>query len=201
MPGVQSTLGDAADRVTQAFTGRSTSVQQHVALWDVAWTASLEDPWLGSGPDLFPMTYVATADAALDAEQQALFAGLRPESPHNVLLALATGSGLPSMLAYLGFVALVVAAGIRTWRRSSGVSATVLAGLLAAVAGHLTTDMFMTAEVAGSWTFWALLGAIVAASSADPASAGSLPAWRGTTSSLSGEGSEVPSAHAASKPS
>ncbi len=199
IPGVRTTVGDTAARVTSAFSGQNTSVRQHVALWDVAWTATFRDPLVGSGPDLFPLTYAATAGDALDTDQQALFDGFRPESPHNVPLALASGSGLPSMLAYLAFVAMAVVAGLRTWRRSRGLNATILAGLIAAVAGHVTTDMFMTAEVSGSWTFWAILGAIVAVGAADRGTGGSLPEWRGTTSSLSEEGSGVPSVHAASK--
>ena len=31
--------------------------------------------------------------------------------------------------------------------------------MLAAVAGHLVTDAFMTADVTGTWLFWVLMGA------------------------------------------
>jgi hypothetical protein len=35
----------------------------------------------------------------------------------------------------------------------------LLVAVLAALAGHLVTDSFMTAEVTGTWLFWLLLGA------------------------------------------
>lgn len=32
---------------------------------------------------------------------------------------------------------------------------------LAAIGAHLVTDLFMTAEITGSWLFWLILGAVV----------------------------------------
>lgn len=161
VPGVRTQLGDGGDRIAAAFSGNNQSVQQHLALWDVASTAAAQQPLLGAGPDLFPETYLVTAPQALDPSRQALFAEVRPESPHNVPLALASGSGVPSMVAYLAFVGAVLVAGLRSIRDLTGNRRNVLAGLLAAAAGHVVTDMFMTAEVTSSWLFWLVLGAIV----------------------------------------
>ena len=72
----------------------------------------------------------------------------------------ASGAGFPALAAYVaviaGFFYLVVRAlkaTRRKWRRIA------LVAVLAAVAGHLVTDTFMTAEVTSSWLFWILLGA------------------------------------------
>src|SRR5262249_3834474 len=90
-----------------------------------------------------------------------LFWGIVPESPHSVYLALAAGSGIPALLAYLGLITCVILRlrrAIQTTAPGSRRGALLLA-LLAAIVGHLVTDVSMTAEVTGAWLFWVLLGA------------------------------------------
>jgi len=53
-------------------------------------------------------------------------------------------------------------AGWRRLRHGSPNERWLLAGLMAALAGHIVTDLFMTAEVTGSWIFWVLLGVLCA---------------------------------------
>ena len=76
-------------------------------------------------------------------------------------LALAADSGIPALLAYLGLITCVILRlrrAIQTTAPGSGRGALLLA-LLAAIVGHLVTDVSMTAEVTGAWLFWVLLGA------------------------------------------
>ena len=58
-------------------------------------------------------------------------------------------------------IGLALAAGVRAARRDVSLAARLtLAGLMGAVAVHLVTDSFMTAEPSASAIFWILLGAI-----------------------------------------
>jgi O-antigen ligase len=89
-----------------------------------------------------------------------LFEQFRVESPHNQLLAVASGAGIPAAVAYLGVLVGIT----RTlWRRVSAdiepVRRLAVVAVVAAGAGHLVTDSFMSAEVTSSWLFWTLAGA------------------------------------------
>ena len=98
-------------------------------------------------------------DQVLSPERAAHIARYRPESPHNVYLALADGAGLPALAAYLTIVAVVGVGLIRTLRTIQEPRAWLIAAaLLAAICGHLVTDLFMTAETTGSVLFWTVLG-------------------------------------------
>jgi O-antigen ligase len=84
----------------------------------------------------------------------------RPESPHNVYIATAANMGIPALVAYLAVIVFAVGLGVRAARREIPLAARLaLAGLIGAIAFHLVTDSFMTAEPAGSAIFWILLGA------------------------------------------
>ena len=102
----------------------------------------------------------------------------RVESPHNVYLGIAAGSGIPALVAYLvalgGFAAVIVRS-LSTARRETRL---VLVAVLGGVVGHVVTDAFMSPEVTSTWLAWILLGASLgafAAERADPADSRALP--------------------------
>ena len=96
----------------------------------------------------------------LSARSRRQLAKHRVESPHNVYLAIAAGMGFPALACYLALIALIIASVLREARRSRDRSTRVLlVMLLAALAGHLVTDAFMTADLVASWLQWILLGA------------------------------------------
>ena len=91
----------------------------------------------------------------------------RVESPHNAVLAVASGAGIPAAIAYLSVLVGVISV---LWhatrsRRDAAVRLALLA-VMAAVLGHVVTDAFMTSEITGSWLFWILVGAGVGIASA-----------------------------------
>ena len=99
-------------------------------------------------------------DRVLTADRAAVMRRFRPESPHNVYIATAANTGIPSLIAYFAVIVFAVGMGVRAARLEIPLAARLtLAGLIGAVAVHLVTDSFMTAEPAGSAIFWILLGA------------------------------------------
>lgn len=148
------------------------SAQFHRDAWRVALEVVKEHPVLGTGPETFPDVFPSYSHRVLPDDRADALDAFRVESPHNVYLAIASGSGIAALLAYLlaigGFVVVVV--------RALGVVARelriALVAVLAAVTGHLVTDAFMSAEVTGTWLFWVLIGAalgVVAAVDRGPA--------------------------------
>lgn len=98
-------------------------------------------------------------DRVLTPERATIMARFRPESPHNVPLAIAGGVGIPALLLYLVLTVGVALMLVASTRRSAGIERVTRAALLAAIMGHFVTDLFMTADVTGSWLFWVYLGA------------------------------------------
>ena len=162
VPGIRTNFSGAASRAVSVVDGDNGSIRQHLALWNVAIAATEARPWLGSGPGLFPDVYAEFSASVLDDADRALLGEFRPESAHSVPLTIMSGSGLPALAVYLAFAAAVLSLGFRSLKHVSAARRTILAGLLAASAGHLTTDLFMTAEVTSTWLFWVSLGAVVA---------------------------------------
>jgi O-antigen ligase len=118
-----------------------------------------DHPLVGVGQDGYVLVFDEYRDKVLSPRRAALIARYRPESPHNVYLALADGAGLPALAAYLTIVAVVGGGLIRALRTIQEPRAWLIAAaLLAAICGHLVTDLFMTAETTGSVLFWTVLG-------------------------------------------
>lgn len=73
---------------------------------------------------------------------------------------MAGGAGVPTLVAYLVTVAAAVVGLVRALRTAVDPRAWFIgAGFLAAIAGHLVTDGFVTAETTSSVLFWTVLGA------------------------------------------
>lgn len=139
------------------------SAASHLDLWAVGARIALDHPLLGVGPEIYPDLFARYRGVVLPPARAAIMARFRPESPHSVPIAIAVGAGIPALIAYLAIVVLAVSAGWRRLRLASPRERLLIAALIAGVAGHFVTDLFMTAEVTGSWIFWILLGALCAA--------------------------------------
>jgi O-antigen ligase len=119
---------------------------------------ALDDPLLGTGPDTYPYLFAHYRDTVLPPPRAAVMARFTPESPHDIPLAIADGAGIPALGAYLAFVLSALALAWRRLRRAPRAERLILSGVVAAVAGHPVTDLFMTADLTGSCIAWALLG-------------------------------------------
>jgi O-antigen ligase len=142
------------------------STRMHLDQWAVGAAIVAEHPLFGTGQDTYVLVFDGYRDRILDRDRAAVLSQFRPESPHNVYLAIAGGAGIPALGAYLAVIGLG-AAGVLVALRSE--ASTPLARLfatacLAAIVGHLVTDTFVTAETTSSVLFWTVLGAGVAAS-------------------------------------
>ena len=135
----------------------------HLDQWTVGAAIVADHPLLGTGQDTYVLMFEDYRDDVLPADRAVLLSFFRPESPHNVYLAIAAGAGVPALFAYLAVVGAAAARATRATRSAADPRATVFAAAcLAAVAGHLVTDMFLTAETSGSVSFWIVLGAAAA---------------------------------------
>jgi O-antigen ligase len=162
LPPVQASISRVVDRARTTADLAEGSNAGHLDLWAVGIRIAADYPILGAGPEMYPVLFASYRDRVLPTARAKAMARFRPESPHNVPIAIADAAGLPALLAYLAITCGALVTGRRRLRVGSSTERLLLAGILAAVIGHLVTDMFMTAEVAGSWTFWVLLGVLAA---------------------------------------
>ncbi len=162
LPVVRDVATRAVGRALSSADLQEGSIADRLDLWAVGVRISLDHPLLGTGPDSYALEFPAYRESVLPPDRAAFMGRFRPESPHNVYLAIADGLGLPALVAYLAVSAGALLAAWRAAGRADGSVAILAAGIGAAIVGHLATDGFMTAELAGSWLFWVLLGAAVA---------------------------------------
>ena len=135
------------------------SIVGRLDMWKVGVAIAIDHPILGTGPDTYTLMFARYRDTLLLSRRD-FWLAYRPESPHNAYLAIAAGAGLPALAAYLVLiVAILLRLRSALQRAASRAVRITFAAVLAAAAGHLITDLFMTADIAGSWMFWLLLGA------------------------------------------
>jgi O-antigen ligase len=140
------------------------STRMHLDQWAVGAAIIADHPLLGTGQDTYVLTFDAYRDNVLPPDRAHLLSMFRPESPHNVYLATAAGAGVPTLVAYLGLIGVAVVRAIRAAASTTLTRTRVFyCSCLAAIAGHLVTDMFLTAETSASVLFWIVLGAAAAA--------------------------------------
>ncbi len=162
-PGVRAVAERVMTRALQTADLREGSVRMHLDQWAVGAAIVADHPLLGTGQDTYVLMFEGYRDDVLPADRAVLLSFFRPESPHNVYLAIAAGAGVPALLAYLTVVGAAATSAISATHSAPDPRATVFAAAcLAAVAGHLVTDMFLTAETSGSVSFWIVLGAAAA---------------------------------------
>ena len=146
------------------------SISAHLDLWKVAVRIIEGHPVVGTGPETFPEVFPTYSRMVLPASTVRDLDQYRVESPHNEVLAIASGAGVPTALFYLIFLAGAAAVLWRVARNDADSAVRVaMVAVLAVEAGHFVTDSFMSAEVTGSWLFWTLIGAALGVTSASSA--------------------------------
>ncbi len=95
--------GDIDDPATEGVL-RTSTAGYRAELWETSWRMVLDRPVLGSGPETYFGRYPGfrTADAA---NRDGL---LIPDSPHNIYLSWATGTGIVGLVAFLIVVGLAL---------------------------------------------------------------------------------------------
>jgi len=156
---VAASAAGGVDRLTNP----DSSIRFHLDAWRVAAQIAVEHPVLGTGPETFPDVFPQYSHDLLPADRADTLDAFRVESPHNVYLGIAAGSGIPALVAYIAVIAGFVVFAIQGLEGATRDMRLVLVAVLAAVAGHLVTDAFMTADVTSTWLFWVVIGAVVAA--------------------------------------
>ena len=78
-------------------------------------------------------------------------------------------------MAYLAVIGAFAYAAVSALRTAALRLRLLLVGALAAAAGHLVTDFFLSPDLAGSWLLWMLMGAtvVVAGAARDKSAAAS----------------------------
>jgi O-antigen ligase len=153
--GATLSAGGQLGRVASA---RDASTRFHLDAWRVAAEIAKDHPVLGTGPETFPDVFPRYAHDVLPAERAAELDAFRVESPHNVYLGIAAGSGLPALIAYLVATGGFVVVTLRTLRTATRDVKIAAVAVLGGVAGHLATDAFMSPEITSTWLTWILLG-------------------------------------------
>jgi O-antigen ligase len=153
-------IGRVIQRAESSVDVSDESIATHLDLWAVGIRMAIDNPILGIGPEMYPIVFPDYRDRILPPDRAAFFAQHTAESPHDVPLAIADGAGLPALAAYMLLLVAAFRSGLRRLKSASGLDRFVIGGVLAAVAGHFATDLFMTADVAASWIFWVLLGTL-----------------------------------------
>jgi len=141
------------------------SIRFHLDAWRVAAQVAAENPLLGTGPETFPDVFPRYSHAVLPADRAAALDAFRVESPHNVYLGIAAGSGAPALIAYLAIVAGFFVAASRAARKATTEIRLQLVAVLAGAAGHVVTSAFMSADVTSTWLFWVLMGSALGVAS------------------------------------
>ena len=149
------TAGGQLGRLASA---RDASTQFHLDAWRVAAEIAKDHPVLGTGPETFPDVLPRYTHDLLPAKRASELDAFRVESPHNVYLGIAAGSGLPALIAHLVAIGGFVVVTLRTLRVATREVRIVVVAVLGALAGHLATDAFMSPEVTSTWLAWILLG-------------------------------------------
>jgi O-antigen ligase len=171
LPPVRQEAGAVLSRALSTTDPADSSIEGRLDLWKVGLAITVDHPILGTGPETFPLLFPQYRDSLLASHRNSWLI-YRPESPHDVYLEISAGAGVPALAAYLALLAAIFLRLIEALRHAPNRAARVmLAAVIAAAAGHLVTDLFMTAELTGSWLFWLVVGAGVGYAEALSASA------------------------------
>ncbi len=159
VPPVRSLLSDSWDRsASVADLTSDISGKDHWDVWVVSTHVALDNPLLGTGPETFPDVFAEHSREALSVDRAIYFDAFRVESPHNFLLVIAAGSGIPALVAFLWFLTAVVLT-LTFSRRVEPVSAPYLRAVVVVIVGFMVTNSFITPDFSSTWLLWVLMGA------------------------------------------
>jgi len=154
---VVATPSQIRSRITTSIDTGAGSLAQHVYIWEHVWRLIRERPLLGWGLDTLGSVF------PYDRESLVRVFGRRPvtvDRAHNDLLQIAVSIGIPGALAYASFWALMVAAGVRLWRRQAGCPRLLAAAVAGGLAAYLVQAQFSFSTVAFTPVVWLIAGAV-----------------------------------------
>jgi O-antigen ligase len=163
IPILREPVERVADRVIGSSSAEDGSIRMHVDLWQVGAAIAVDRPFLGTGPETFPLVFDGYLDEVLTQDRATFIRRFRIESPHNQFIGIAAGSGIPALVAYLVFLALVAATCVRHLRNDPAGSHWIARTVLGVLAVHAVSTFFMTPETSTSLVFWVLIGSGLAA--------------------------------------
>lgn len=158
VPDLRSAAGSAVGRIVDPGRVERASTNAHLDQWAVGAAIVVDRPLLGAGPDSYVLVFHEYRDDVRPPERAEIWARYRPESSHNVYLAVAGGAGVVALAAYLTVIGLVARGLVDAAGRAKLGTAIAASVVIAGVAGNLVTDFFMTAETSESTVMWILLG-------------------------------------------
>ena len=164
---LRTVTSNAGDRI--AATAESEpdgSVAMRMDLWAVGTEMVVRRPIFGWGQDTYATVFPEIDNEVLDQQSRDVLDAFRPESPHNLVLEVAQGSGLVGLAALV----VVLVSSLRVIHRwDGGRDHTLRTMVLAVAVAYLVAAQFMTSEWAASTIFWLVLGVGVGAASSCPA--------------------------------
>jgi O-antigen ligase len=152
------------DRVASTGDLEEGSIQMHLDSWRVGLAVASDRPLLGAGPETFPLVFTDYLDGVLAEDRATYLRRFRLESPHNEWIGIAAESGVPALIAYLGFLGALAVRFLRRAALASSPSRTVALTGLCALVIHVVTTGFKTPETSTSLLFWVVVGSALAVS-------------------------------------
>ena len=126
-------------------------------LWRAGWRMTIDNPLTGVGIDGYRDSYRLYRDQ-VTAGRTSGYATV--ESAHNVFLDIASGGGLPLLLAYLLMIILVVKSSVRVIKRNSNFDP-VFAGLLSGWVCYQIQSLISINQIGLAIWGWVLSGALI----------------------------------------
>lgn len=131
--------------------GQDAFGSERLGIWRMTLQMARKHLLFGTGPDTF---WYAMEQFQFETSQSLV---QRFDNPHNMLLAVLSGSGVPALLLYLALMITVAAACLRASRRDPWPLA-----LLAGLAAYLLQGLFTFSICIVTPMFWVLLGMTMA---------------------------------------
>ena len=124
---------------------------ERLGIWRLTLEMARKDLLFGTGPDAF---WYAMPEYMLETDQQVLWQ--RFDNPHNMLLSVLSGSGVPALILYLALMIAIIVLCLRA-RKKDPWALALAAGLVA----YQLQGMFTFSICLVSPMFWAVMGMAV----------------------------------------
>ncbi len=135
------------------------SAQSRLEIWPAAVKQILASPFIGFGPETFAVSFPAYAPSTVNTREDM---GEIVDHAHNELLDMAVQTGIPGMLAYLCFLAGLVAAGGGYFlnKKGSDSESWLVLGLSSSILGLFIANEFGF-SVTVHWVLFAAFAAVM----------------------------------------
>jgi hypothetical protein len=161
-------LGRYGERIEASTDFDTSEISTRRSLWSLAWQMTLDRPLLGYGQDGFSIMFPAYRDRETLAGIQT--GSLDPESAHNALLDISSGTGFLGLASFIFLIGTVFVYGTRTvWKQRERAEGVAVLALISACTAYLVAVTLGFTEAITTWAFWLLLGALAGLAARGPA--------------------------------